>query len=64
MKKSKNSSNSRLGFTLIELLVVIGIMGVLVALMLPAVLGTREKARRADCANRVRQLALATHIAS
>lgn len=51
----------RNGFTLIELVVVIAILGVLVALMLPAVQAARERARRADCANRVRQLALATH---
>lgn len=56
------TSNSRLGFTLIELLVVIGVIGILVALMLPAVQGAREAARRTDCSNRVRQLALATHL--
>ncbi len=61
-RKVGAAATGRAGFSLVELLVVIAIIGVLVALLLPAIQAAREASRASSCRNNLRQISTAMHL--
>src|SRR5688500_4219590 len=60
-ERGKQRSCGKQAFTLVELLVVLAVIAILAALLLPAIIGGKERAKRAACKNAIRQFSIAVH---